>query len=345
MKVEPLSSDAASDGCPDGASQPRDTFMALEGVTKDYPVGKGRTLRAVDRVSLSVGRGETLGIVGESGCGKSTLGRLIVNLEPPSAGHIAIDGSTLSGLRGRKLTAMRKRVQMIFQDPVASLNPRMLISDSIAEPLRNDGTLGRAAIAKEVTRIAGICGLSDHHLQRYPHELSGGQCQRVGIARAIALRPDVIVADEPVSALDVSIQAQILNLIVRLQREFGLTLIFISHDMAVVRHVADRVAVMYLGRVVELSDAAEIFARPSHPYAAALFSSVPRPRPDRRRHRANVEGELPSPIDPPSGCHFRPRCRFATDICAAEKPQLRAVATGRTVACHHADAVRTATEL
>ncbi len=322
-------------------------FVSIEGVSKTYAtggwLGGGQGVAAVDTVSATVGRGETLGIVGESGCGKSTLGRLVVHLEQATGGRVLIDGTDVARLRGGPLKAFRRRVQMIFQDPYASLNPRVSVGDSIGEPLRNYLGLSGKALRDRIAELAAECGLSDHHIDRYPHELSGGQCQRVGIARAIALGPDVIVADEPVSALDVSIQAQILNLVARLQRQMGLTLIFISHDMAVVRHVSDRVAVMYLGRIVETGATEDVFERPRHPYTQVLLAALPRPVPSARRVRREVTGELPSPLDPPTGCHFHPRCAFATERCTAERPVLRvpddARAAGHVAACHHAETI------
>ena len=316
--------------------------LAVRGVSKRYALGRARFggperfVHAVDDVSLEVARGETLGLVGESGCGKSTLARLIMQLEAPTAGSIAIAAEDFSRASRARVRAARRHFQMIFQDPYSSLNPRMTARAIIGEALGNYRMGNREEIAARVEDLARLCGLSDYHLERYPHQLSGGQCQRVGIARAIALEPQLIVADEPVSALDVSIQAQILNLIVRLQREMGLTLIFVSHDLSVVAHVADRVAVMYLGRIVEIGAAGTIFGSPVHPYTRTLFDAVPRPVPSARGKRSAVAGELPSPLSPPSGCHFRIRCPHATERCTAEVPTLRAVA-GREVACHHAE--------
>lgn len=318
--------------------------LDLDAVSKIYTLSGGLmkpagSLTAVDSVSLSVARGETLGLVGESGCGKSSLARLILRLEEPSAGTIRIDGEDIAHLRGSALKAARRRVQMIFQDPYASLNPRMRVRRIIAEALVNYRVADRDGIAARVEDIAAQAGLSPFHLDRFPHELSGGQCQRVGIARAIALEPELIVADEPVSALDVSIQAQILNLIMKLQETRGLTLVFISHDLSVVSHIADRVAVMYLGRIAETGPAQRIFARPAHPYTRTLLAAVPRPVPEARGKRAAITGELPSPLDPPSGCRFRTRCPFAEPRCAAESPPLRDIGAGQQVACHFAEAI------
>lgn len=321
-----------------------DTFLSLKNVSKNYPVGRkmfGRThqtVRAVDGVSLNVAKGETLGLVGESGCGKSSLARLIMHLEKLSSGSVAMDGVDMASLRGAALKDARRRFQMVFQDPYASLNPRMRVRDSIAEALVNYRYGSKDAIHARVDALSDQVGLSSFHLDRYPHELSGGQCQRIGLARAIALEPDLIVADEPVSALDVSIQAQILNLIMRLQDSMGLTLVFVSHDLSVVAHIADRVAVMYLGRIVETGPTAQIFNAPQHPYTRTLLAAIPEPTPAKRGARAQVAGELPSPLSPPSGCHFRTRCPLAQSLCAQQTPVLRAVGEGRLAACHFAEA-------
>ncbi|SFZ86023.1 oligopeptide transport system ATP-binding protein [Devosia enhydra] len=317
-------------------------FLSLRNVGKDYhlarrsPFRPRPVLRAVDAVSLDVHQGETLGLVGESGCGKSSLARLIMQLETPSRGAITLDDVDLAGLGKADLKAARRNFQMVFQDPYASLNPRMRARAIIAEALRNYRTGTTADIAARVDELARQVGLGAHLLDRFPHELSGGQCQRVGIARAIALNPRLIVADEAVSALDVSIQAQILNLIIRLQAEMRLTLIFVSHDMSVIAHVADRVAVMYLGRIVELGATETLFASPGHPYTRTLLGAVPTPSPARRGRRSAPAGEMPSPLNPPSGCHFRTRCAHATSLCAQQVPTLRPV-MGRSIACHHAE--------
>jgi oligopeptide/dipeptide ABC transporter ATP-binding protein len=321
-------------------------LLRLVNLAKTYPLaparfgGPSRSLQAVRDVSLELDRGETLGLVGESGCGKSSLARLVMQLEKPASGTIELAGEDLSNLSGRRLKAARRRFQMIFQDPYASLNPRMRAYDIIAEPLINYGAVPRDALAATVRRVADEAGLTAYHLERFPHELSGGQCQRIGIARAIALRPDLVVADEPVSALDVSIQAQILNLIVRLQREMGLTMIFISHDLSVVGHISDRVAIMYLGRIVETGATEQVFRSPAHPYTRTLLDAVPMPRPDRRGARHRVTGELPSPLSPPSGCSFRTRCAFAAPRCAAEQPLLRPAGDRHVAACHFLETVR-----
>ncbi|MFN3169564.1 MAG: ABC transporter ATP-binding protein [Hyphomicrobiales bacterium] len=318
-------------------------FLCLSDVSKNYPVGqqrlgrRGKVVRAVDRVSVNMTKGETLGLVGESGCGKSSLARLIMRLEEPSSGTITLDGVNMATLGKAALKAQRRRFQMVFQDPYASLNPRMRVRASLAEALVNYRYGSKTDINARVDELAGQVGLSSYHLDRFPHELSGGQCQRVGLARAIALEPDLIVADEPVSALDVSIQAQILNLIMRLQKSMGLTLVFVSHDLSVVAHVADRVAVMYLGRIVETGPVHEVFQSPKHPYTQTLLAAIPKPTPERRGEKADVTGELPSPISPPSGCHFRTRCHFAQPRCAQDVPTLRWVNREQQVACHFAE--------
>ncbi|MEM8662933.1 MAG: oligopeptide/dipeptide ABC transporter ATP-binding protein [Pseudomonadota bacterium] len=315
--------------------------VALQGVWRRFDTrhrGQRRTLNALRGIDLAVAAGETLGLVGESGCGKSTLARLILRLDKPTAGRVMIDGTDIATLEGAHLQAVRERIQMVFQDPQASLNPRMTARAAIAEPLRNFGRGGEAHA--RVPELAKRVGLSPWHLDRYPHELSGGQCQRVGIARAIALSPDLIVADEPVSALDVSIQAQILNLIADLKAQMGLTLVFVSHDLSVVSHVADRVAVMYMGRIVEVGPARDVLSAPHHPYTRLLLSALPRPIPASRQLDAAPTGELPSPLDPPSGCAFRTRCPRATSTCAQTIPELRrpnGVGPGHEVACHHTE--------
>ncbi|MEM8852122.1 MAG: oligopeptide/dipeptide ABC transporter ATP-binding protein [Pseudomonadota bacterium] len=320
-------------------------YLSLKGVGKTYAVGGkglGRTaqkLHAVSDVSLEVERGQTLGLVGESGCGKSTLAKLIMQLEAPTEGTIHLDGEDLTQLSGAALKARRQRFQMIFQDPFAALNPRMTARAIIAEPLVNYAVGTKAERERKVQDTAAAVGLGPEHLTRFPHELSGGQCQRVGIARAVALSPDLIVADEAVSALDVSIQAQILNLIVRLKAQMGLTLIFVSHDLSVVAHVSDVVAVMYLGRIVEVGDVDSVFNAPAHPYTRTLIEATPEPTPDKRGTRAPLGGELPSPLDPPSGCAFRTRCAFAEPRCSAERPLLRPFNGPRQVACHLAQKV------
>ena len=298
--------------------------------------GKG-VVRAVDGVSFTVKRGETLGIVGESGCGKSTLARTVLRLVEPTAGRIEFDGTDLRALDHRALRAMRREMQIVLQDPYASLDPRLKVGAIVAEPLEIHRVGDRASRKKAVLELLDTVGLEADAAERYPHEFSGGQRQRIGVARALALRPKIIIADEPVSALDVSIRSQILNLLVELKRQFSLSYIFISHDLAVVEHVSDTVAVMYLGRIVETASADDLFARPSHPYTEALLSAVPRPDVERRAGRIVLEGEMPDPESPPSGCPFHPRCPKAMDICRTTVPSERDIGhAGRrhVVRCH-----------
>jgi oligopeptide transport system ATP-binding protein len=298
--------------------------------------GRGQQLQAVDGVSLSVQEGETLGLVGESGCGKSTLARCIVRLHEPTAGTIRFDGQDITRLSARRLRALRRDLVMVFQDPQASLNPRKRVDEIVGMPLRIHGMASGAALRTRVGELLELVGLSPSHAQRYPHEFSGGQRQRIGLARALATNPRLVVCDEPVSALDVSIQAQILNLLRDLQRELRLTLVFIAHDLGVVRHVSDRVAVMYLGRIVEIAPVDELYAHPAHPYSEALLSAVPVPDPDVLDSGIVLEGDVPSPIDPPAGCRFHPRCRYATDVCRVEDPPLTADdGKPHPAACHH----------
>ena len=293
-------------------------------------------VQAVDGVSFMVPTGKTLGIVGESGCGKSTLARLVTRLIDPSSGSVILDGVDITTLSGKSLREMRRKLQMIFQDPYSSLNPRHSIGQIIGDPMRIQGIVTKANEKTEVQDLMQRVGLNPEHYNRYPHEFSGGQRQRIGIARALSLRPSVIVADEPVSALDVAIQAQILNLLENLQKDLGLSFVFIAHDLSVVRHIADQVAVMYLGKIVELGDSATVYSNPSHPYTKALLSAVPVANPSKRHsdQRIRLVGDVPSPIDPPSGCRFRTRCWLATDLCAAQEPALTSDESGRAVACH-----------
>jgi peptide/nickel transport system ATP-binding protein len=318
-------------------------LIDIRHVKKYFPIRKGLLQRevarvhAVDDVSLSVREGETVGLVGESGCGKSTLGRTIVRLLDPTAGEIVFEGKQIEHLGARQLRPLRRQMQMVFQDPYASLNPRKRVGSIIGDPLKIHGLGDKRERKAQVEQLLETVGLSPEHYNRFPHEFSGGQRQRIGIARALALRPKLVVADEPVSALDVSIQSQMLNLLEDLQNEFQLTYLFIAHDLGVVRHVSDRIAVMYLGKIVELSPAEELYQRPIMPYTEALLSAVPIPDPDlaAKRERIVLVGDVPSPINPPSGCRFHPRCRYATQVCTEIEPPLVDYGGSHLAACHH----------
>jgi oligopeptide/dipeptide ABC transporter ATP-binding protein len=318
-------------------------LIEVKSLKKYFPIRKGVLQRevahvhAVDDVSFAVNEGETIGLVGESGCGKSTLGRCIVRLLEPTAGDVVFQGRSIGKLGTRGMRPLRREMQMVFQDPYASLNPRKRVGTIVSDPMRIHGIGDRASRKKRVEELLEAVGLSPEHYNRFPHEFSGGQRQRIGVARALSLRPKLVVADEPVSALDVSIQAQMINLLEDLQQEFQLTYVFIAHDLGVVRHVSDRIAVMYLGKLVELSPGEELYERPIMPYTEALLSAVPIPDPDlsEQRERIVLEGDVPSPIHPPPGCRFHPRCRYATEICREIEPPLTDYGNGHLAACHH----------
>ena len=316
-------------------------LLEVEGLTRHYDVKRGLVfsrsagvVRAVDGVSFSVARGETLALVGESGCGKSTTARLVLRLIEPTAGSVWFEGRDIGAMTGEPLRALRKRMQIVFQDPFASLNPRMTVGDILEEPLIVHGIGDAASRRTRVAALLRLVGLADYHAQRYPHEFSGGQRQRIGIARALAVEPSLIVCDEPVSALDVSVQAQVINLLKDLQRELGLSYLFIAHDLAVVKHMADRVAVMYLGQIVEIGPAASLFAHPRHPYTRTLLAAIPRPDPRRERVQTVAAGDVPIPMNPPDGCRFHTRCPFVVDRCRVEMPVLTSPAEGHLTACH-----------
>lgn len=324
-----------------------DVLLQIKNLKKYFPIKQGffqKTVghvKAVDNVSFEIRRGETLGLVGESGCGKTTIGRCIVRAYTPTDGEILYGDSDnvvdLAHKTEAELKDYRRIVRMIFQDPYASLNPRMTVFNIVADPLRIHNVASGKELEDRVAELLERVGLHGEHMRRYPHAFSGGQRQRVGIARALALEPELVVADEAVSALDVSVRAQILNLMIELQKEFNLTYLFISHDLSVVEYIADRVAVMYVGQLVELAPTSELYQRPLHPYTAALLSAIPIADPRRRSERVILEGDVADPANPPSGCYFHPRCRFAKDICKTEKPELREVYDGHTVACHFAE--------
>ncbi|MGW7302882.1 ABC transporter ATP-binding protein [Streptomyces sp. NPDC054829] len=321
-----------------------DVLLKVQGLQKHFPIRKGvlqrqvGAVKAVDGIDFEVRRGETLGVVGESGCGKSTMGRVITRLQDPTGGSIHFEGKDITRLNTAGMRPLRRDIQMIFQDPYGSLNPRHTIGSIVSAPFRLQGVEPEGGVKKEVQRLLELVGLSPEHYNRYPHEFSGGQRQRIGIARALALKPKLVVADEPVSALDVSIQAQVVNLMDDLQQELGLTYVIIAHDLSVVRHVSDRIAVMYLGKIVELADRTSLYESPMHPYTKALMSAVPVPDPRRRgakSERILLRGDVPSPIAPPPGCRFHTRCWKATEICKTTEPPLLELRPGQQVACHH----------
>ncbi len=324
-------------------TSPENVLVKVDHLVKHFPITRGIIIQkqvgavhAVDDVSFEIFKGETLGLVGESGCGKSTTGRTLLQLYRPTSGKVYYEDIDLVALKGEELRRMRRRMQMIFQDPYASLNPRMTVEEIISEPLVVHGIMPRKEMRDKVKELLNVVGLSSRLVDRYPHEFSGGQRQRIGVARAIALQPALIVCDEPISALDVSIQAQVVNLLEDLQEQLGLTYLFIAHDLSMVRHISNRVAVMYLGIIVELANRNELYTNPLHPYTQALLSAVPIPDPviEEKRQRIILEGDVPSPVNPPSGCRFRTRCPLAGAICAEEQPEFREVLPGHSVACH-----------
>jgi oligopeptide/dipeptide ABC transporter ATP-binding protein len=325
---------------PDINKSPNTPLVETREVVKHYPITGGvflhevASVKAVDKVSLSILSGETLGLVGESGCGKSTLGRLILRLEEPTSGDIIFQGESILGYDPKQMRALRKEMQIIFQDPFSSLNPRKNVAHIVGEPLYVHGMTNRHEREARVLKLLEVVGLKQEHMRRYPHQFSGGQRQRIGVARALALNPKLIICDEAVSALDVSIRGQVINLLQDLQGEFGLTYLFISHDLSVVEHISDRVAVMYLGKLVELADSETLYKAPLHPYTQALLSAAPIPDPKQKRKRIVLSGDVPSPIDPPSGCRFHTRCFYAKDICSQQEPPLKEVKENHLVACY-----------
>jgi oligopeptide transport system ATP-binding protein len=317
-----------------------DIILDVRNLYKYFPITKGfifqkqvGAVKAVDGVSFTIRRGETLGLVGESGCGKTTTGRVILRLQEPTSGEVYFEGRNVFKLNKEEMRRLRRDMQIIFQDPYSSLNPRMTVGDIIGEPLEIHNLARGKEKVRRVQELLEVVGLSPYHANRYPHEFSGGQRQRIGIARALAVNPKLIICDEPVSALDVSIQAQVLNLLEELQKEFGLTYLFIAHDLSVVKHISDRIAVMYLGRIVEIADADTLFTNPQHPYTEALLSAVPIPDPAIRRERIILPGDVPSPVNPPQGCRFHTRCLYAQESCRIEDPPLLDVGGGHLVAC------------
>ena len=322
---------------PNQAAKPeKDVILSVKGLKKHFRLSNGQVVKAVDGVTFDVHRGETFGLVGESGCGKSTIGRTLIRLYHATEGSVSFNGEDVYQLKGKKLKEFNRKMQMIFQDPYASLNPRMTVMDIIAEGIDIHGLAQGEERKQRVMELLKVVGLNEEHANRFPHEFSGGQRQRIGIARALAVNPEFIIADEPISALDVSIQAQVVNLMRKLQKEKGLTYLFIAHDLSMVKYISDRVGVMYLGSLVELADSDKLYDQPLHPYTEALLSAVPIPDPDasKKRERIILEGDVPSPIDPPSGCRFRTRCPKAMDICAKEVPEWKEAAPKHWVACH-----------
>lgn len=317
-----------------------EALLEINNLKKYFPVKSGflgkakENVKAVDDLSFKIFKGETLGLVGESGCGKSTTGKMIVNLLNPTSGEILFDGKNISTLNKKEKRKLAKDIQIIFQDPYASLNPRMTIGDIVAEPMKVNNIVQKDQIEKEVLKLLNCVGLASFHKNRYPHEFSGGQRQRVGIARALALKPKLIVCDEPVSALDVSIQAQVLNLLDDLQKEFDLTYLFIAHGLSVVKHISDRVGVMYLGKLVEIGDGDSLYKEPKHPYSQALLSAIPIPNPKKKKERILLTGDVPSPLNPPKGCRFHTRCRHCMEICKEKEPLLKEIGNNHQVACH-----------
>ncbi|MEK8129708.1 oligopeptide/dipeptide ABC transporter ATP-binding protein [Paenibacillus filicis] len=311
-------------------------ILEVKHLQKHFDLGSGKTLKAVDNLNFSIDRGETFGLVGESGCGKSTAGRTIIRLYEATNGEVLFNGENVHKLRGRKMQEFRRQMQMVFQDPYASLNPRMTVGNIIAEGLDIHGIISGRQRKERVSELLDAVGLNEEHASRFPHEFSGGQRQRIGIARALAIEPQFIIADEPISALDVSVQAQVVNLFKKLQKERGLTYLFIAHDLAMVKHISDRIGVMYLGKLVEVTTAEELYANPLHPYTQSLLSAIPIPDPEieRTRERIILEGEIPSPLNPPSGCPFRTRCPKAMPECAAAMPEFKEVKPGHFTACH-----------